>query len=57
MPTGGVIARQSRGAHDFILELAEGYDDTIVGERGSTLSAASGQRLPLPAPSSPTRAF
>ena len=47
MPTERVIAAAKlAGAHDFVLELPEGYD-TIVGERGSSLSGGQRQRLAI----------
>ena len=41
-----MAAAELAGAHEFILEMPEGYD-TLIGERGSSLSGGQRQRLAI----------
>ena len=41
-----VSAAKAANAHDFIMELEDGYD-TIIGERGGTLSGGQRQRIAI----------
>jgi ATP-binding cassette, subfamily B, bacterial HlyB/CyaB len=41
-----IAAAKLAGAHEFVLELPNGYD-TVIGERGSSLSGGQRQRLAI----------